>query len=146
MKSQNNDDLDTTKDKDNVGTESNFFTQGRLENAGPLQVTNDCGLSGDGTMLRNQQNMAQTLGTQAGNLAGQFRGIAVARNRSVSSLSHSDSSGKRQGYSWRTGTDQLMTEPETTPTPEIKPACQCSPGDPAAAIWARLIVSQALSS
>ena len=97
-------------------------------------------------MLRNQQNMAQTLGTQAGNLAGQFRGIAMVRTGSVSSLPHSDSSGKRQGYSWQTGTDQLVTEPEIAQTPETKPVCLCSPGDPTAAIWARLIVSQALSS
>ena len=97
-------------------------------------------------MLSNT-NMAQTLGTTAGNFAGMVRGTAVARSRSVlRSLSHSDSSGERQGYQRITGNGLLGAEPENTMTLAIKPSCHCLPGDPSDAIWARLIVSRALSS
>lgn len=98
-------------------------------------------------MLRNQQNMAQTLGTAAGNQAGQVRVIAGLRPRSVSSLRHSDSSEERQGYlDCFTETGHLTADPTMTGTSCIKRDCQCMPGDPSAAVWARLIVSRALSS
>lgn len=97
-------------------------------------------------MLSNQ-NMAQTAGTSTGNFAGMVRGTAVARSCSVlRSLSHSDSSWERQGYQRITGSGLLGAEPEVHQTPEIKPVALCMPGDPSAAIWARLIVSRALSS
>jgi len=94
-------------------------------------------------MLRNQ-NMARTLGTTAGNLAGQVRGTANMRQRSVSvSVLHSDSSEERQGYPHFTGNGLLGADPD----PTEKPICLCSAaGDPSSAIWARLIVSRALSS
>ena len=94
-------------------------------------------------MLRNQ-NMACTFGTQAGDLAGQVRGTANMRPGSISvSVLHSDFSEERQGYPRFTGYGILDAGPE----PTEKQICLCSAtGDPSAAIWARLIVSRALSS
>ena len=93
-------------------------------------------------MLRNQ-NMACTLGTTAGNPAGQVRGTAKMRQGSVSvSVLHSDSSEGRQGYPHFTGNGLLGAEPDPSETKQI--CLSAVAGDPSAAIWARLIVSRAL--